>query len=353
MKKISVLIAIFYGLFLNAQENEQKVVLITLDGFRWQELFTGADEKLIMNADYVGHPEELKEKFWKENPQERREALLPFVWGVIVNKGEIHGNRELGSKVNLTNSMLFSYPGYNEILTGKADDKNIRSNDKIYNPNTTVLEILNNNFKGEVAAFASWDVFPFIINDERSGVPVNAGFASAEGDLTEREAFLNELQPQIPSPWENVRLDAFTHHFAMEYMKKNHPRVVYIGYGETDDFAHGGNYEAYLKSAHTTDDFLKDLWDFVQKDPFYKDKTTFLITTDHGRGTDPLDTWRSHGSDVEGAAEVWFITYGAGVQPKGEVNSRQLYSNQIAPTILDLFKIKVDKDLMSGKVIKL
>ena len=42
----------------------------------------------------------------------------------------------------------------------------------------TILEKLNDSdrFKGKVAAFSSWDVFPYIINDKRSGVPVNAGY---------------------------------------------------------------------------------------------------------------------------------------------------------------------------------
>ena len=62
----------------------------------------------------------------------------------------------------------------------------------------------------------------FIINDERSGIPVNAGFRNAEGDLTEKEEFLNQLQTEIPSPWGSVRLDAFTHHYAKEYIQKEY-----------------------------------------------------------------------------------------------------------------------------------
>ena len=207
----------FYG---GAQDLEdQKIVLITLDGFRWQELFTGADPLLVANGEYVHDTTALKSGFWRNSPEERREALMPFFWKEVVNIGQIHGNRILDSKVDLTNTMWFSYPGYNEILTGYADDSRIDSNDKIDNPNTTILEIADKDprYKGKVAAFGSWDVFPFIVNEKRSGVPVNAGFEEASGDrLTEREKFLNELQWQIPSPWGSVRLDAFTHHYALE-----------------------------------------------------------------------------------------------------------------------------------------
>jgi hypothetical protein len=63
--------------------------------------------------------------------------------------------------------MWFSYPGYNEILTGKADDQNIFSNDKIPNPNETILEQFAKTYDPlKVAAFGSWDVFDYIVNQE-------------------------------------------------------------------------------------------------------------------------------------------------------------------------------------------
>tara|TARA_R110002167_G_scaffold25714_14_gene89017 strand:+ start:904 stop:1998 length:1095 start_codon:yes stop_codon:yes gene_type:complete len=349
MRKYGIKIGLILGLctmITVAQEvKKPKVILITLDGFRWQELFTGADPMLIDNKKFVHDQADLKAKFWKDSPTERREALLPFVWKEVAKFGQIHGNRNLGSKVDLTNSMWFSYPGYNEILTGAADDARISSNDKINNPNKTVLELANvmPMYKGKVAAFGSWDVFPFIINEARSGVPVNAGFKIAEGnDLSEREIFLNELQPQVPSPWSSVRLDAFTHHYAMEFMKRKHPELVYIAYGETDDFAHDGDYGAYLNSAHNTDGLIQELWNFTQQDPFYRDNTIFLISTDHGRGTHPLKTWKGHGDEVTGAGQVWLMAFGKGITPEGEISvMEQLYSNQIAPTIAKILEIKV------------
>lgn len=354
--KILLLMAALAAILqINAQDNDTKVILVTLDGYRWQELFTGADSLLIGNKEYVHEAEMLKDAFWRDTPQERRVALMPFFWTQVEKMGQLHGNRTLGSKVNLTNGMWFSYPGYNEILTGTADDKNIQSNAKMQNPNTTILERYNNTPEGKnkVAAFGSWDVFPFIINEERSGVPVNAGFEAATGSLNERETFLNELQKQIPSPWSSVRLDAFTHHYALEHMKKEHPKLVYISYGETDDFAHDGDYQAYLKSAHNTDNLIKQLWDYTQQDDFYKDQTIFIISTDHGRGTQPLDTWRSHGSDIKGADQVWMVTFGKGVQPMGEVKKEeQLYSNQFAPTILQLLGMPISKEI-KGQPLKL
>jgi hypothetical protein len=333
----------------------ENVFIITFDGLRWQELYTGADEKLIGDKDFVKDPEALKKEFWADDAKTRREKLFPFFWSEIASKGQLYGNRELGSKVNCSNDMWFSYPGYNEILSGFADDKRIKSNDKIPNPNKTVLEFVNNQpaFKGKVAGFGSWDVFPFIINSERSGIPVNAGFMKAEGNnLTDREKLLNELQDEIPGPWGGVRLDAFTHHFMMEYVKKNSPRLVYISYGETDDWAHDGDYDAYLLSARRTDQFIKELWAFIQSSPKYKDKTTLLITTDHGRGTVPKESWKSHGKQVDGAGQIWMMAIGPDTPALGEVKTEgQLYQNQVAATAATLLGLKYVNTPEPGAVV--
>jgi hypothetical protein len=225
------------------------VILITLDGLRWQELYAGADSLLLRNRRYVRDTAALRAEFWRNSPAERRIALMPFVWSTLARQGQLYGNRVLGSRVDVTNSYRFSYPGYNEILTGSADPR-IDSNDKVPNSNRTVLEYANQQpaFRGRVAAFGSWDVFPFIINEERSGVPVNAGFETAVGSgLSAKEVALNQLQPQIPSPWSTVRLDAFTHNYALEYLKRARPRLLYIAYGETDDFAHDERYDSICR----------------------------------------------------------------------------------------------------------
>ncbi|WP_420387465.1 sulfatase-like hydrolase/transferase [Roseivirga sp.] len=344
-KNAVVLLFALISLSACAQQKTENVFIITLDGLRWQELYTGADEALIGNKKYVDNTTELSELFWRETALERRETLMPFFWSVLAKEGQLLGNRTLGSLVNCTNNMWFSYPGYNEILTGKADDERINSNSKIPNPNETILEFVNKQkgFEGKVAAFGSWDVFPYIVNEERSGVPVNAGFEkSTDTPLTEKEAFLNRLQDEIPGPWGGVRLDAFTHHFAMEYVKKHSPRLVYIAYGETDDFAHDGEYDHYLKSARQTDQFIKEVWEYIQSTPQYKDKTTLIITTDHGRGTDPIDTWRSHGTDISNAGQIWMAAIGPDTPAKGEADSGQYYQNQVAATVAQLLGLKYD-----------
>jgi hypothetical protein len=327
------------------EDTSQKVIWVTLDGLRWQELFLGIDSTLMVHPEYTHNKAALQEHFWAESPEQRREKLMPFVWRTIAKEGFVFGNRNENSSVDLTNTHWFSYPGYNEILSGKADDERINSNDKAPNPNKTLLELANKqHLKGQVAAFASWDRFKYIINESRSGVPVNDGYDEAVGDsLSDRELYLNDLQKQAIQPWASVRQDVFTHNYAMEYMKRKHPKLLYISYGETDDFAHDGDYTHYILAARNTDNLLKELWEYCQSDPFYKDHTSIIITTDHGRGTIPLETWKHHGKSIEGAGEVWIAGLGnkikhIGTQPK----ESQYYSNQIAPTVARMLNIKTE-----------
>jgi hypothetical protein len=330
--------------FSSFAQKTENVILISLDGFRWQEVFTGADSSLINDKEYTHHTEQISKAFWKDDANERRALLMPFMWKTIAQKGQIFGNSALGNDVIVKNGMFFSYPGYNEILTGYPDP-NVDSNDKINNSNETVLEFVNKQkgFKGKVAAFGSWDVFPYIINEERSGVPVNAGFEAQHLTNSANKKLLNELQLQVPEIWGTVRFDAFTHQFAKEYLVTQSPKLLYIAYGETDDFAHDGAYDSYLKSGRQTDAFIKDIWEWVQSNDQYRNKTTLIITSDHGRGTIPKDTWRSHGDDIKGADHIWLAAIGPDVKPLGELKSKGvIYQNQIAATVAKLLGLKFE-----------
>lgn len=350
------LFAPFIGTAQSADLHTRNVILISLDGMRWQEIFGGIDSALLHNKTFTPQPEGLEKQFWAATPNERREKLMPFFWQTIAQKGQLYGNRQLGSQVDCSNSMWFSYPGYNEILSGFPDDERIHSNDKINNPNETVLEFINRQagFEGKVAAFASWDVFPYIINTERSGIPVNAGFpAKPSGRLSEKESLLYDLQAQVPAEWSSVRFDAFTHHFAKNYIEGHHPRMLYISYGETDDFAHDGAYDKYIEAAHRTDAFIAELWEMVQSDPFYADRTSLLITTDHGRGTQPIESWKSHGDEVAGAGQIWIAAIGPDTPALGEMSKpEQLYQNQVAQTVASLLGLKYHPEKKAGATIK-
>jgi hypothetical protein len=247
----------------------------------------------------------------------------------------MYGNRNLGNKVNVKNTYWFSYPGYSELLCGYADP-NINSNDFPDNPNTTVLEFLNKqaNFEGKVAAFTSWDAFPRILNRKRSGLMINSAYESLIYKNMTPNANINTMQSLDPSPWPGVRRDIYTYAQTLDYIRKEFPRVLFVSFDGTDDSAHDGNYDQYLGAAHQNDALMKKLFDETVASPFYRGKTTFLITTDHGRGTAKDGKWRSHGKDTPGSDEIWFAVYGPDTAYDGEMKTQvQLYQNQLAASV--------------------
>lgn len=335
---------LFAGHPVGAQETPGNLVLVTLDGVRWQEVFGGVDLDLIGDERYSQEPELLKQKYWREQRTERRELLFPFLWSVVETQGVLIGDRDQESYMEVSNPWWFSYPGYNEILTGHADP-DIDSNEKKWNPNVTFLEILNGmeGFNNRVLAFGSWDVFPYIFNTQRSGLPVNAGFSIVAPATTEQTRWLNEVSAEAPELWRTVRLDFITNGYALEALKNQQPRIIYIAYGETDDFAHDGSYDRYIDAAHRTDLMLSRLWNLLQTDPFYRDRTTLIISTDHGRGNS-ADGWPRHASaaadakkgiknakDVWGSDQIWLAAIGPHIQSKGLVTGHWKQS-QIAAT---------------------
>jgi bisphosphoglycerate-independent phosphoglycerate mutase (AlkP superfamily) len=199
-----------------------------------------------------------------------------------------------------------------------------------------LLEFLHqqSKYKNKVAAFGAWEAFDRILNEERCGFPVVSAFDPG-ATATAEQRLINSMLKDSYKPWhEGECLDVFTHYGAMVHLKAKKPKVLYIAYGETDEWAHAGEYRSYLDAAHQVDAWIKQLWDFVQSDPAYRNKTAFFFTTDHGRGDAVKAEWTSHGNSITDASEIWFAAVGAGIPAKGEVKAnQQFYQQQFAQTI--------------------
>ena len=337
MKILLVLLLQIVCIQLPAQQSPapKNVFIITTDGLRWQEVFNGADAQIISDAEFVKDTALTKEMYWAETPEERRKKLMPFFWSTIAGKGQLHGNRHYKNQVNVSNPYKISYPGYNEILTGYADPFVI-TNKASQNKNENLLEFLNKQgaYKNSVVAFSSWNVFPYILNEDRSNIPVNSGY-----ELTKEEDpvfdIINRVQDSVGMKAE-TRYDLLTFLHAKEYLQKHHPKVMMLALGETDEFGHRGEYDNYLQQANNVDKMIAELWYLVQTDAFYKNNTIFIITTDHGRGSKP-SKWFSHSMLVKGSGETWLAMIGPGIQSLGEMKSNtRIYQKQIAATVAGL-----------------
>lgn len=320
---------------VSTQPQPRNVVVITIDGLRWQEFFGGADRDYFAR-DKSGSGGEAERRFWRPAAAEGRTALMPFMWNTIAARGQIFGDPAAGSESRLTNGVWFSYPSYNEMFAGRADPR-IDSNNKIPNPNVTVLEWLNRRpgFEGRVAAFGSWDVLPAILNAERSGIVVGSGWKPVPAPATDRGLAINELAADLPRLWGYGPPDAPIVYAAIEQLRTHRPRVLYVMLGEGDEWAHEGRYDLYLDATHRADRFIERIWSVVQSMPEYRDRTSLLVTTDHGRGATIKD-WTNHGREVPAAERTWIALLGPGVPPSGIRRDVDVTTAQVAATIAAL-----------------
>ncbi len=326
------------------ERKTKHVVLFTSDGVRWQDLFTGIDPKLMNEKSAgMGDAAALREKLWRPAPGARREALMPFFWRHLVPRGILFGNVSKGSSMQVSNRYRISYPGYSEILTGRAQDSVITGNDSIQNPTPSFLQFLKQeqHLKPEqVAVFASWQNFRYSAESKPGEIFINAGYEAspAPRNSPKTEEF-NRLQFAARFVPDESRHDAFTFGLAMDYLDKIQPEHLYVSFDETDDWAHERRYDRVLESLQFFDQALHQLWNFLQSSSKYRDCTALIITTDHGRGSTLAD-FSKHGPDVPGDEQIWAAFIGPDTPAVGEAtNTQTCYQRDIAPTILELLGI--------------
>ena len=242
MKALFSACCIFLALGLAAQNTPaaRNVFIITTDGFRWQEVFNGADATLISDPELVKDTSLLKTEFWDADMEIRRRKLLPFFWNVIAQNGQLLGNRAYDNRVNVANLYKISYPGYNEILSGFADYRFI-PNLTVRNRNQNILGYLNKQaaYAGTIAAFSSWNVMPYILDEKHNDFPVNSGYEMLDETTDTLHILINQVQRNIAGQ-SNTRHDMLTYESAKSYIEEKHPRALFLGFGETDEFAHKG-----------------------------------------------------------------------------------------------------------------
>jgi hypothetical protein len=303
----------------------RNIVLVTADGLRWQDLFHGIDPLLAREKSVEMDPS-TKEADDRRRRYATRETLAPFFWTTLAKNGVVF------TDVSVTNAYRVSYPGYSEILTGRASDDIIKGNDDIQQPNETVLEFLKRKLalpSARVALFASWDHFHYIAEHTPGTIFINAGYQDSPSSPN-----LSRLQHIALSPWDEARHDAFTFEMALEYLKAVKPRVLDISFDETDDWAHAKRYDRVLDMIAITDGFLNRLWTTLQSMPEYRNSTTLIVTSDHGRGSTLAD-WSRHGSKVAGADKIWLAIMGPDTPASGEV-TKHAEQRDITPTIIQL-----------------
>lgn len=227
-------------------------------------------------------------------------SLLPNFSALIRPRGVLYKNFEISNKVGL------SLPAYSEIFTGHRQP-GVKTNTpltKQWSSVPSLLEIIRNQGKLDrknVVVLASWGPLCSALTSGRadhSSFAPTARCGPQAGDLRR-------------SPFSRSRSDQDTLLDALATLKNSRPRFLAIVLGEADEEGHlqhrankqrGQNYGIYHyhEAVRRSDYAMRRIWNYIRKDPFYRNKTTLLFTTDHGRDSD-LDRmqWATHGWCVQ------------------------------------------------------
>lgn len=320
--------------------NDRRVILVTMDGVRMQEIFGGMDA-VIANASEadsgIYEAEVTKARYWRDTPEARRETLMPFFWKTLAPAGIVLGNQSKGSKVTVRNDQWFSYPGYSEILTGQAQPE-VKSNDFVRYPHRTVLEYVHDTLGlgyGDVVQIGSWDGFKFAASQKDGVFLMNGAREAFPPEYSTPEIdYLVGLRKQVMQLWEESSNDVLCFRIAMAYLKKYQPRVMWLGLGQSDDWAHARRYDLVLDYLHLADSELAELWNTLQSMDAYRGKTTLIITADHGRGRTPAD-WAEHDAGIQGSQDIWVAILGPDTPATGEAkNVADVTQSDVAATLL-------------------
>lgn len=285
------------------------VVIVALDGVRWQEIFEGT-EPARSPANLVPASE-----------------IVPNLYRLGVERGAFIGAPGRGV-IAASGPNYVSLPGYTEILSGRPS--RCHENDC---PRTSTPTLLDEARAAgaKVAVFSSWERIELAATAKADGIYVSCG---RRGD------------PAVdPFPgFGDYRPDRFTAAAALAYYEAEQPDVFFLGLGDSDEYAHRGDYPRYVEALRRADEVIGRLVAALDRSGERGRRTHVVVTADHGRARSFAD----HGRVPE-AARVWMVAAGPAFSARGPVATfRQHYLADIAPTLRVVLGLRADTSERAG-----
>jgi hypothetical protein len=312
------------------ERSESAVVLVVLDGVRWQEVFGGADRALAYERG-------MNPLAWA-SPR----ALMPNLQHLLDTRAIALGAPGHGSPISATGPQFISMPGYLEIFAGHPDPS-CESND-CPRPavRTLVDDVLEESGADDVAVVSSWPSIARAASGDPSRLVVSAGRKRVErGDVLRADpATADQLDRGSRAksfPGEgDYRPDSITARVALRVLAAERPRFLFVGLGDADEYGHRNDYRGYLEAVRASDGFLGEVFATLDQMGARGRHTTVLVTADHGRAYD----FKDHGGRYPESGRVWLVAAGGDVRGHGLVAaSRRHTLSDVAPTVRGLLGI--------------
>lgn len=260
--------------YLPNQPTGYNVILVTLDGVRWQEFFRDSDPLLAPTVT----------------------PLFPLVRGKLMPRGQAYGNPYAHSEMATTTIANASLPGYMSIFSEK--DHGCLNNfcGRIREP--TFVDRLHDELDfapADLTVFASWPKLALAVTGRDDVAQVTAGDYEGLGDFA--------AHPEHALLEDTLEFDNGTVLEGFRYLSEHNPRFLYLSFLDSDRYAHQNRYDRYLDVLGTYDRLLSTLIDRLDQKGAYGENTALIIATDHGRGN--ADQWTEHGPHAPASHLVW------------------------------------------------
>ncbi|HSO38080.1 MAG TPA: alkaline phosphatase family protein [Labilithrix sp.] len=283
------------------------VVVVVMDGVRWQEIFRGADPVMLAAAG--------KAQAMRRRPV-APEALAPNLHALLAERGAALGAPGR-STIRASGPRFVSLPAYREIFSGASSLDCLDNHCPRITRPTMVDELRDRG--GRAAVFASWTPIAFAAARHAEGVVLSAG----QGDTKEE-------------PWPgdgDFRPDRSTAKLALDHLERERPDFLFVGLGEPDEYAHRGDYLGYLDAIAAADAVVGEIVEALRRMGARGARTHLFVTTDHGRAS----TFRDHGGAYPESAPVWLVASGPQVRARGAiVTDEPARLADLAPTMRTL-----------------
>jgi hypothetical protein len=317
------------------------VVVVVVDGARWQEIFSGTDRALAKIH-------QLPESALLDGP-----ALVPTLHGIIENGGVALGAPDHGAPIAASGPAFLSAPGYIEIFSGRPA-VDCLSNRCSFSGQSNLLDQIAEHSRGrpgDVAVFASWPGMLRTVSRDSRDVLVSAGrrgrqnLAPVLDDPEAAELYARGARADSYPGQHDYRPDRHTADLALDHLRRRRPRFMLLSLGDADKFGHANMYRQYLEALRESDKVVAQVARVLDELDAQGWPSTLVITADHGRDR----RCREHGRGYPESARAWLIARGAGIVDGGYVSApepRRLAD--IAPTVRRILGLRADEGKSAG-----
>jgi hypothetical protein len=308
------------------------VVIVSLDGVRWQDVFgTHAPPPLSQDPTLDYTP-----------------PALPELQRLMADDGAALGHPDSASVFSVAGPSFASLPGYTQLFAGRSTVACF-TNACERTTEPTLMDRVGARYGAsqavlisswpdlERAALAAPDLA--LASAGRNGGTGRELLASTEG--SGQIALAMDLAPDPGAG--DYRPDEYTQLLGHSILETMQPRLLFIGLGDTDEYAHQDNYARYRSTLEQTDAWLGQMVSLASQLADEGHSTAFFITTDHGRGESFVDH-----VDDPAAGRTWLIAAGAAIGARGPLDHDAALAD-LAPTVAYL--LGIDLPTASGQVL--